>query len=577
MISILKKLPLLLGTNLRGRLVIVFFLMLFGMLLEMFSIGFVLPIIGLIASPELINRYPAGVSIMDQLGNPKQSQLLIGGIIILCTIYGIKNLYLLALAWIQSSFVFAFQASLSKRLFDGYLHRPYSFHIVRNSSQLIRNIIVEVNQLTNSMQAIMTLGTELLVLAGVSLLLVYFEPKATLTLICIFGVAAGVFYFLVRRSLSNWGRDRQKNEEKRIQVIQEGLGSIKEIKLLARESDFLRTFELLNLSNARVYRNQLFLQQVPRLWLEMLAVSAITIIFIMHIIEGRSIAEFLPIVGLFGAAAFRLIPSINRCLISIQSARFAISSISAIHQDLVEGSNIVKEMPRQLFGKVIRLKGRIELSGVNFKYPGSDREALNNINLSIPRGTSIGFIGESGAGKSTLVDVILGLLAPSSGVVKVDGVDIRDALRGWQKQIGYVPQTIYLTDDTLRRNVAFGLVDADIDEAAVWRTLRAAQLEDFVRQLPEGLDTVVGERGVRLSGGQRQRIGIARALYHDPSVLVLDEATSALDTDTESGVMEAIRAMRGEKTILIITHRLSTVEHCDSLVRLVAGQIVETS
>jgi ABC-type bacteriocin/lantibiotic exporter with double-glycine peptidase domain len=261
----------------------------------------------------------------------------------------------------------------------------------------------------------------------------------------------------------------------------------------------------------------------------------------------------------------------------MQSTRFAVSAINTLHEELIETtSERVPELAERSVAKDPGgLTDQIELSGVNFQYPGSDRQTLFDISVSIQRGISIGFIGQSGAGKSTLIDIILGLLTPTRGSVLVDGVDIRKGMKGWQNQLGYVPQTIHLTDQTLRQNVAFGLADSDIDEPAVLNALRAAQLEDFVRELPEGLNTEVGERGVRLSGGQRQRIGIARALYHNPSVLVLDEATSALDTSTEKSLMEVVQAMGGEKTILIITHRLSTIEKCDRVIRLKAGRIVK--
>lgn len=575
-----QKLLSLLDAKQRRQAVTILLLMLFGMLLEMGGIGLVLPVIGLMTSPDLLGRLPGGNSFLAWLGFLDHKQLVIWGMVTLGVVYALKNAYLVVLAWAQARFVFRLHASLSQRLFARYLRQPYSFHLQHNSAQLIRNIVVEVNLFTNALQAFMMLSTELLVLAGVTALLLYVEPGATLLVMGTLGTAAVVFYLLVRNRLGHWGKERQHFDGKRIQLVQEGLGSVKEIKLLGRESNFLEQYRRCNTINARVLQHQHFLQQIPRLWLEVLAVSGLVAVVLMLIAQGRAATDFLPTIGLFGAAAFRLMPSINRCLTSLQSTRFANSAINTLHQELVVGlekggGNI--DVPQGSAGTGARFTDRIELSDVYFEYPESEGPTLRDINLSIPRGASIGFIGESGAGKSTLVDVILGLLTPNSGSVMVDGVDIRNAMKDWQNQIGYVSQTIYLTDDTLRRNVAFGLVDADIDEAAVWRALRAAQLEDFVRQLPEGLDTVVGERGVRLSGGQRQRIGIARALYHDPSVLVLDEATSALDTDTESGVMEAIRAMHGEKTILIVTHRLSAVEYCDQVVRIERGNLTRSN
>jgi ABC-type multidrug transport system fused ATPase/permease subunit len=573
-----KNILSLLEVRQRLQIMVLFVLMLLGMVFEMVGIGLVLPIVGLMTSPDLFGSFSGMRVLIDWFGNPDQKELVFWGMIVLALFYGLKNGYLAVLAWAQSRFIFRLHASLSQRLFTHYLCQPYIFHLQHNSAQLIRNIVVEVNLFTNALQAFMVLTTELLVIGGVSVLLLFLEPYATLIVLGILGLAATLFYLVVRKRLSHWGKERQHYDGKRIQLVQEGLGSVKEIKLLGRESDFLDQYRHCSKINAQMLQHQHFLQQVPRLWLEVLAIMSLVIVILALIAQGRSPTDFLPTLGLFCAAAFRLMPSINRCLTSIQSTRFAFSAVNTLHQELFGGAI---ESKAELAGKGNaevggRLSDRIELSRVNFRYPGSESQALCDISLTIPRGISIGFIGESGAGKSTLVDIVLGLLTPSSGAVLVDGVDIRNTLHVWQNQIGYVSQTIFLTDDTMRRNVAFGLADVDIDESAVWKALRAAQLEEFVRQLPEGLDTEVGERGVRLSGGQRQRIGIARALYHDPSVLVLDEATSALDTDTESSVMEAIRAMHGEKTILIITHRLSAVAHCDLLIRLAAGRIFES-
>jgi ABC-type multidrug transport system fused ATPase/permease subunit len=564
----------LLDARQRREAIIVFILMLLGMALEMLSIGLVLPVIGLMTSPDMLGRLPGVVPIMAWLGNPDQKHLVIWGLFALSIIYWLKNAFLALLAWAQASFVFRLFASLSQRLFENYLRQPYIFHLQHNSSQLLRNIVVEVNLFTNALQAFMVLSTELLVIAGVFTLLLYVEPLATVMVTCTLGSASLLFYLVVRKRLSQWGKVRQQFDGKRIQLVQEGLGSVKEIRLLGREEDFLEQYRQCNIINARMLKHQHFLQQVPRLWLEVLAVSGLTAVVLMFIAQGMSSTDFIATIGLFGAAAFRLMPSINRCLTSIQSMRFAFTAVNTLHQELELEESNAERAGKSRLEEDERFSGRIDLFGVNFQYANS-KEVLHDVNLSIARGTSVGIVGDSGAGKSTLVDIILGLLTPVSGAVLVGGADIRRGLRKWQSQIGYVSQTIYLTDDTLRRNIAFGLADVQINEAAVWRALRAAQLEEFICQLPGGLDTEVGERGVRLSGGQRQRIGIARALYHDPSVLVLDEATSALDTDTEYSVMEAVRAMRGEKTILIITHRMSAIEHCDQVVRIEDGTVAQ--
>ena len=309
------------------------------------------------------------------------------------------------------------------------------------------------------------------------------------------------------------------------------------------------------------------MQQLPRLWLELLAIAALAVLLISMTMQGKPMIAVLPTLALFAAASFRLMPSANRILSGIQQLRFGLPVVDMLHHELT----LANEAP-DAKAKPISFENTLALKCVSYTYPTANKQALNNVDLTISKGDMIGFIGESGSGKSTLIDIVLGLLSPDEGFVVVDGVDVQSNLRGWQDQIGYVPQNIYLTDDTLRRNVAFGLSEEDIDNNAVERALQAAQLQNFVDTLPQGVNTVVGERGVRLSGGQRQRIGIARALYHDPAVLVLDEATSALDNETEAEVMDAVISMHGKKTILIIAHRLTTIQRCTNLYQIKHGR-----
>jgi ABC-type multidrug transport system fused ATPase/permease subunit len=355
----------------------------------------------------------------------------------------------------------------------------------------------------------------------------------------------------------------------RIQHLQQGLGGAKDVKLLGRESDFLNQYSIHNKESARVNQLNNTVQQLPRIWLELLAVCGLVALVLVMLAQGGALETIIPKLGLFAVVTFRLMPSISRLLNVMQSLKYCLPVIDVLQKDLILPAPEEQEnkSTQSTFHK------SLELQHITYTYPSADLPSLKDISLSIQCGESVGFIGTSGAGKSTLVDILLGLLPPDHGVVSVDGKDIQKNLRFWQNQIGYVPQSIYLTDDTLLRNIAFGLSSEQINQESVLKAIRAAHLDDFIQSLPEGLNTIVGERGVRLSGGQRQRIGIARALYHDPSVLVLDEATSALDTATEVGVMEAVRELHGSKTIIIVAHRLSTIEHCDRLYQLENGQI----
>ena len=349
------------------------------------------------------------------------------------------------------------------------------------------------------------------------------------------------------------------------------MGGVKDVKLLGREDDFLDVFQKHNSNSARMWKLQTTLQNLPRLMFEMLAIIALAILVLTMLYMGRDINSIVPILGLFAAAAFRMMPSITRVLVSLQALRYRFSAIDTLYEELNVES--IKKTGEEVGSS--RFMSELTLENVVYHYPSNKASVLNNISLTIKKGESVGFIGMSGSGKSTLVDVILGLLTPTSGTVYVDGLNIQKNLRGWQNQIGYVSQSIFLTDDTLRRNVAFGIADKDIDEAAVLRAIKMAQLDELVSSLPAGIDTIVGERGILLSGGQRQRIGVARCLYHDPEILVLDEATSSLDNSTEKMVMDSITALHGKKTVIIVAHRLSTVEHCDNVFRLKNGQIVE--
>ena len=552
---------------------VLLFLMFIGMALETLGIGLVIPALALLTRRDFVSNYPALQPALQALGNPSQQNLVIGGMLILVGVYLIKALFLAFLVWRQTRFAFGVQVQLSQRLFTVYLRQPYTFHLQRNSAQLIRNVINEVGLFTfNGILPGMMLLTESLVLLGLCSLLLVVEPLGALIAVSVLGTAAWGFHRLTRGRIARWGEARQHHEGLRIQHLQQGLGGAKDVKLLGRETDFLEQYRVHNAQSARVGRLQATLQQLPRLWLELLAVSGLAILVISMLAQGRALEAVLPTLGLFAAAAFRLMPSVNRVLGAVQSLRYGLPVIDTLHEELKLAA---PEPAAQNNNGVPAFQTEIRLTDIRYTYPSAATPALNGLSISIQKGEPVGFIGASGAGKSTLVDILLGLLTPDTGEVRVDDADIQAHLRNWQDQIGYVPQSIYLTDDTLRRNVAFGLPNEQIDDAAVQRAIQAAQLEEFVNSLPQGLETLVGERGIRLSGGQRQRVGIARALYHDPAVLVLDEATSSLDTATERGVMQAVRALHGTKTILIVAHRLSTVENCDRIYRLEQGRVVE--
>jgi ATP-binding cassette, subfamily B, bacterial PglK len=546
-------------------------LMLIGMILETLGVGVVIPVLTVLTQSNPVSRFPALAPWLDLLGNPSHERLVVFAMLALIGVYVVKVLFLIFLTWLQARFVSWLNSDFSLRLFTGYLRQPYTFHLQRNSAELVRNAVGQVNQMTGAIKSYMLIFTESLVVLGIFVLMVVVEPVSALLVTGVLGLASWGFYRFTKDRTKRWGEELQDHEKLRLQYLREGLGAVKDVKLLGHEKNFIDQYQVSNLGSAEIAKYYTTLTALPRFWLELLGVTGIVAIVLLMVAQNKPMESLMPALGLFAVAAFRLMPSANRLLNATQSVRFSSPAFENLHKEfcLLEEVKPLEEYSQLPFKK------SVVLEGIDFRYPSAEALVLKEISLSIKQGESVGFIGGTGAGKSTLVGIILGLLVPVSGAVRVDDLDIQTNLRGWQDRLGYVPQSIFLTDDTIRRNIAFGLPADKINEAAVWSSLRSAQLEQFVNSLPEGLDTHVGEDGIRLSGGQRQRIGIARALYHDPSVLVLDEATSSLDTATENEFMKAVCALKGDKTLIIVAHRLSTVEHCDYLYRIKGGRMVE--
>lgn len=567
--STFQKLLFLLSGKDKKSAVFLLFLLIIGMILEMFSLGLVIPMIVAITRIETItsNVYLAGI--LKSLGNPSQVEIIIFVLISIVVVYVLKTCFLLFLVWRQYIFSQSISMNLSRRLFDGYLNHSYTFHLQRNSSELYRNVLGEVDLFTSVTQAILLLQTNLSVFLGVFLSILLIEPIGALFIfgfILLFGL---LYLKIIKKSIVGWGIKRQMHDVERSRHLMQGLGGVKDIKILGREKHFLSLFEYHNKSSFDIGVKVNVLQQAPRLLLELIAIFALSIFLFVAIFRGLELYLIIPVIGVFVAAAFRLIPAIGSVMSGFQTLRFANPVINLMYREINSFRHEISEGTPT----TISFEEEIVVDNVSFKYESADSSLFKNINVKIQKNTTVGLIGESGAGKSTLVDIILGLLKPDNGHIKVDGVKIQDQCREWQNIIGYVPQNIYLIDDTIAKNIAFGFETDQIDREALQRAIDISQLNSFVNDQPDGIESIVGERGVRISGGQRQRIGIARALYHNPSVLVLDEATSALDIDTEKWVMEAINNLQHDKTIIIITHRLSTVERCDEVYKLDKGTV----
>ena len=545
-----------------------------GSFLEAVGVGLVVPFISIIVSTSfvlpsfLIEQWP-------QLGTIDKSELVIVVIIVFLGFYFFKSLFALWLTACQIGYYYSLQESISGRLFKSYLSKNYTFHLTNNSAKLLSNTMTESMQFSIGFTAAFLLVlSDVFIIVCILIVLLAVEPFGALMALCLFGSLSLFLFTISKKKAADWGESRQSKERQRIKSAQEGFNGIKDIKLYGREDIFIDQYLKHTNISLDAGRKQTILQNVPRIFLEFVAVFALCGIVIFLFASGES-GKIITVVGVFAAAAFKLLPTISRLVQSCQAIVFNKPVVSLIHEELVCNKNPV-DSNIDLSKRKIQFERKIQISDLSFSYEGSEKRALQNVNLDLDAGKMIGFIGASGAGKSTLIDCILGLIEPSSGSLAVDGEFItKGNVKGWQKNIGYVPQVIYLLDASLRENIAFGLQSNSIDEEKLKNAIEKAQLLDFICGLPNGLDTFVGERGVRLSGGQRQRIGIARALYDNPSVLVLDEATSSLDIETESEVMNAVESLQGSRTILIIAHRFSTIENCDYVYKLDDGNIVQ--
>ncbi|CAB4798747.1 unannotated protein [freshwater metagenome] len=551
----------------RRNLIWIFSLMLFGTVLETFSLGLVVPVVGLLTKSEYLKSHPR---INELLNYPSQTQFVVGAMLLLVLVYVVKSIFLIGSLWVQYGYSTAVTKRLGRTLFENYLKQPFTFHLQRNSATLIRNSQNSASVMSGTIDPILSIAADALVTTGMMVLLLVIEPKGTIITILVFALSSFALRRFSSRRIRLWGEAQNFHKGKIIQHLQQGFGGVKDVKILGRENYFVTQYSDHLDGNANVLRRFSLAQAVPRFGLEILMMIGLASLVSTMVLSGQELTGILPVLGLFGASAFRLLPAVNRSILSAQTINLNRPLVDSVAADL--GLSISTASMNNLHS---HLASSISVQDLSFSYEMTATQALTEVSIDISRGEAVGLVGPSGSGKSTLVDILLGLLEPTSGRVLIDGSDIHDNLRGWQDQIGYVPQSIFLTDDTLRRNVAFGLPKDQIDDNALTSAIRSAQLEDFVASLPEGLDTIVGERGVRLSGGQRQRIGIARALYNNPDVLVLDEATSSLDTETEHGVMQAVQALQGKKTVIIVAHRLSTVEYCDRLYRLENARIVD--
>jgi ABC-type multidrug transport system fused ATPase/permease subunit len=569
-VNTFKKVKYILNNSQKKNLIVLSILTLFGMLFEMAGIGILLPVFSLVLNPEKFIFYLKSFEITRGLSDIHYNKIIIVVLLILVFFYLIKTLYLIFLSWKQSYFASMTSAEISERLFFGYLQLPYTFHLSRNSAELIRNVQNEVAQFTLVSQAAIILILELSSSLGIILILLLNIPSESMLTILILAFSAYFFQLATRKWLKKLGEIRQIQAELTNRHLFQGLGAIREVKIMSLENVFLDKYKKHNRIGSIAVAKFNTLLVIPRLYLEFFAVFSLTILIYFKSIQGDNLQNLIPTLGLFVAAAFRLIPSVNRILSALQQFRYNKNVIEVLFNEF----NIIKlNLNDDIKQSIISFKKEISVKNLFFSYPDSEKIILDNVSFSIRKGETIGFIGKSGSGKSTLLDILLGVLPLNKGQVLIDQIALSNYNKSWQNNVGYVSQNIYLIDDSLVKNIAFGISENSINYKRVNEVIVLSQLEEFVSNLENGINTRVGERGIMISGGQRQRIGIARALYHDPEILVLDEATSALDTETEEEIIKSIEILHNIKTILIVAHRYSTLKYCDKIFNLENGNI----
>ena len=583
-ITLLGKVRAIFDKKQKWQLVCLGIMIFIGGLLETLGVSAMIPVVQALLAPDelmgYIDRIPVVKNLCDALSITTVKQVTMALLYGMMAIYVIKNLYILLLTYMQNTFITKNRNRMISRVMAEFLNRPYEKYLGADIPTVFRITDSDIPQTFSLILAMLQLASEVVVSCLIFMVLLLNDPGMTLFIIAVFGLLTLFIVKVFKPRLNRIGARNQAIQSRIAKWRIQATYGLKDVKVLNREEFYVRNYYETGKVGAEVARNYAVLNNMPRLLIETVFIVSVLGFLVVYINGGGDITAMVTTISAFAIAAVRVLPSVNRINTYITEIAYTQPSLDFVYDNLQEGMKTDAMLAeRRAYSQVEKLKldHQIELDHISFHYPDSDKNIFEDAHMIVPKGKSVGIIGTSGAGKSTIVDILLGLLHAQTGTITCDGVDIFKNYESWLAQIGYIPQSIYLIDESIRDNIAFG-IDADkIDEKRIWEVLEEAQLKEFVEELPEGLDTTIGDRGVRLSGGQRQRIGIARALYNDPEILVFDEATSALDNDTEAAVMEAVNSFHGRKTMIIIAHRLNTIEKCDMIYKVENMKLVKTT
>ena len=578
--DIFKKFNKVLNKKQKSRVVVLIFMILIGAVLETLGVSMIYPLIETVMMPEVFEQNAMIVWICNVLGYTSAEQFVTFMLLALIFIFIFKNLYLLLLYYVQHSFITNSQYRISRDLLKVYLNRPYEFYLNASTGDIMRTVYSDSTGIFNLLLQCMQFITEFMVAIFLGTYLLIIDPVMTIVMgILLVGITLLSSAFLKPR-ISRIGEESRQQQSKMYKTIMQSINSVKDVKVYAKEDAFLGIYRKYGKRYYNLARDHEVLSSVPRLAIEAFSLSGVLAYMAVMMKLGQNVQTMVPQLSAFAVAAVRLLPSASRINTYLANIAYYRPTLDYVYANVELPKNVderAAEAKAVTETDKLKFHDCIKVEQLYYKYPNTDKYIFENARMQVPYGKSVGIMGPSGAGKTTVVDIMLGLLRVESGTITCDGVDVLEHYGQWLANIGYISQTINMVDDTIRANIAFGVDVDDIDDARVWQVLEEAQLADFVRNLPNGINTVIGERGVRISGGQRQRVGIARALYHDPEILILDEATSALDNDTEAAIMEAIENFHGRKTMLIIAHRLKTIENCDIIYKVENGKITESS